>query len=145
MKDFYAILGVSPKATQEEIRAAYLELSKSLHPDVNRRGTHLMAEVNEAYSTLKDPAKRKAYDLKQKVTEFPAQASKAAQNFVKPDGSVDLMAMLRAAVPGIAASVAPVAERLLKQHGITPTAATLEQVLQRFDILPKKRRARRAS
>lgn len=65
-RDYYAALGVLPHAEDVVIRAAYKALAQRYHPDrfsglpeeANRR----MAEINEAYSVLSDPAKRNEYD-----------------------------------------------------------------------------------
>jgi DnaJ-class molecular chaperone len=61
-RNFYEILGVSEKATSDEITAAKTKLVKKYHPDVNmRKGidtTAQMQEILEAYSTLIDPDKR---------------------------------------------------------------------------------------
>ena len=62
-KDYYRILGVLDDAEDIIIRAAYKALAQRYHPDkwlgspeeANRR----MAEINEAYSVLSDPIKRK--------------------------------------------------------------------------------------
>ena len=79
MKDFYAILNVPRTASADEIQAAYRDLAKVLHPDVNNRGAGLMRDVNEAYATLRDPAKRKRYDIESKVRQFvpPVSAQRA--------------------------------------------------------------------
>ncbi len=63
--NYYRILGVSPKATQEEIRAAYRRLAKKYHPDVNPSpyATRRFQQIREAYEVLSDPQKRKKYDL----------------------------------------------------------------------------------
>lgn len=62
--NYYEILGVSKDCSQAELRAAYRERARELHPDVNRApdATERMAEVNAAYSVLKAPAKRFEYD-----------------------------------------------------------------------------------
>lgn len=61
-KDYYSILGVLPSAEQIVIRAAYRALSQIYHPDMESGDEEKMKEINEAYSTLNDPAKRKKYD-----------------------------------------------------------------------------------
>jgi curved DNA-binding protein CbpA len=141
--DYYAILGVSRNATPEELKAARDRHAKALHPDVNPFGQELMALVNEAYGTLSNPAKRRAYDLKQKVTEFPQQT---AARVIKPDGSVDLIGLVNSVLPqSVSPAFKPVLERYLDANGITPNAATLAEALQAVGWLPKKRGRRRSA
>lgn len=55
MQDPYRVLGVSPQATDDEIKKAYRALAKKYHPDVNNGSAQAearMKEVNEAYSTI---------------------------------------------------------------------------------------------
>jgi len=63
-KDFYKELGVSSDADAKEIKRAYLKLSKELHEDVNPdpAARERFKSVTEAYSILRDPAKKKEYD-----------------------------------------------------------------------------------
>ncbi|WP_420564697.1 DnaJ C-terminal domain-containing protein [Thalassobaculum sp.] len=65
MSDPYKVLGVSPSATQDEVKAAYRKLAKKYHPDLNH-GDEAVArkfqEVSSAYDLLGDPTKRKKYD-----------------------------------------------------------------------------------
>ncbi len=73
MKDYYAILGVSKEATQEEIKRAYRRLALEYHPDKhpgNKEVEERFKEINEAYAVLSDPEKRAAYDRGQEVGEF---------------------------------------------------------------------------
>lgn len=59
---YYEILGVKHDATEDEVKASYREMAKSLHPDKNKFGAQLMKQINEAYATLSDPAMRREYD-----------------------------------------------------------------------------------
>ncbi|ROQ89602.1 DnaJ C-terminal domain-containing protein [Desulfosoma caldarium] len=63
-RDYYEILGVSRKASQEEIQRAYRKLARKYHPDVNKEAgaEEKFKEINEAYEVLKDPEKRAKYD-----------------------------------------------------------------------------------
>ena len=59
---YYDILGVANNATDNQIRTAYKQMSKSLHPDKNQFGAQLMKQVNQAYETLSNPTMRREYD-----------------------------------------------------------------------------------
>jgi len=64
-KDPYAILGVKREATQDEIRAAYRQLAKKLHPDLNpgdKGAEEKFKEVAAAYDLLGDADKRARFD-----------------------------------------------------------------------------------
>jgi len=63
-QSYYAILGVSRNATQEEIKRAYLEAAQRFHPDKNKFAgeTEIFLEVQRAYETLSNPSRRAQYD-----------------------------------------------------------------------------------
>jgi hypothetical protein len=65
-KDYYAILGVSTDAGQDEIRAVYRRLAFALHPDRNSdpESQIRFQEVIEAYTVLSDPEQRAQYDVR---------------------------------------------------------------------------------
>ncbi len=83
MKDYYKILGVDEEASEEEIRAHWVELMKRHHPDLNQKhfNDETIKEINEAYEVLRDHSKRLDYDLertlkKSFIKKFYSRAEK---------------------------------------------------------------------
>jgi molecular chaperone DnaJ len=61
-KDYYETLGVSKSASKDEIKKAFYKLAQKYHPDKKGGNEAKFKEVNEAYQTLSDDAKRSKYD-----------------------------------------------------------------------------------
>ncbi|MFQ5745329.1 MAG: J domain-containing protein, partial [Acidobacteriota bacterium] len=63
--DHYAILGVTPTASDEEIEAAYGHLCRRYHPDLNPGDPQALAayeRIESAYEILRDSERRRHYD-----------------------------------------------------------------------------------
>lgn len=82
-KDYYAELGVSKSATQDEIRRAYRKLANANHPDKNpdnKAAEEKFKRISEANDVVGDAARRKEYD------EFRAQVSSGGFGGFAPPG-----------------------------------------------------------
>ncbi len=96
IQDLYQTLGVSPKASEEEVKRAYRRIAFLYHPDRNRSGVKAedrFKEANYAYSILGNKARRKRYDLYREfvkrsarwgVPPSPAQERMLTEVFLDP-------------------------------------------------------------
>lgn len=80
MKDYYGILEVNEKASQEIIEKAYKILVKKYHPDIyssveKREAERKLKDINEAYNILSDSFLRSQYDLELQKERMHTQTS----------------------------------------------------------------------
>lgn len=92
-KDYYKILGVPRTATAAEIKRNYRELARKYHPDVfrdKRAGARAFVRITEAYKTLIDPEKRRAYDSTlDEITQVvppPGSTYRSSPGSTRPQG-----------------------------------------------------------
>lgn len=80
LRDPYTVLGVRFDADQDAITAAHRRLARRFHPDVSREpdAEQRMAEINAAWTILRDPARRAAWDAAN-LPPLQRAASLAAQ------------------------------------------------------------------
>jgi hypothetical protein len=83
---FYAVLGVSRDADPVVIEAAYRALMRKYHPDRTPEAPTKAAEINVAYSTLRDPKKRREYDEQFRASQTRPAASFSTNGGPQPKG-----------------------------------------------------------
>ena len=85
-KDYYLILGLSKDADSSQIKQAYRDIAKKIHPDVcdTRKNRERFLEVKEAYETLADEEKRRRYD-----TQLSSRKSDGRNQAARPGSPPD--------------------------------------------------------
>jgi molecular chaperone DnaJ len=87
--DLYKVLGVSKKASDEEIKKAYRKLARKYHPDRNPDdpvAEEKFKEISAAHDTLADPEKRKEYDAGGMFGGFGGQGGPSPFGGAGPQG-----------------------------------------------------------
>jgi len=89
-KDFYAVLGVSSSASQDEIKKQYRRLAAKHHPDKNpndAKSAERFKEISEAYTVLGDAEKRKQYDDMRRLGAFGGFGGARGGGGPRPSGA----------------------------------------------------------
>ncbi len=78
-QDYYAVLGIPPDATQDDIKKAYRQLARQYHPDTQSvPGTAMLfRELQAAYEVLSDVDRRAAYDRARQDAKPPSDTDNA--------------------------------------------------------------------
>ena len=80
--DYYKILGLDKKASEDDIKKAYRKLARKHHPDLNpndKEANKKFQQINEANEVLSDTEKRKKYDQYGKDWQHADQFEQAKQ------------------------------------------------------------------
>lgn len=118
-KDYYSVLGVKPDASQAEITKAYRSLASRYHPDkhidneLEDLAEEKLAQINEAYAVLSNPAKRSEYDRSR--LEIGSKSKPGSSTSTQRQTRPDLQDLLRnIATMAIIAAVAFFALRFVR-------------------------------
>ena len=87
--NYFSLLGLSPDSSSDDLKKAFRREAKRWHPDLNK-DNHIAALrfrwINEAYSVLKDPQKRLAWEVSGRPTfEISISGSKPSQKTIDLD------------------------------------------------------------
>ena len=88
--DYYKILGIDKKATEQDIKNAYRKMARKYHPDLNPNDADAKSNfqrINEANEVLSDPEKRKKYDRYGKGWQQGEEYERANQQHNRKTGT----------------------------------------------------------
>ena len=83
-KNYYTILGVNETCTEQELKSAYRKLARKWHPDIAGDSEVVVTkfkEINEAYETLSNKAKRAEYDTMNRFYNYSSETKKETKNY----------------------------------------------------------------
>ncbi|KAA0200846.1 Chaperone protein DnaJ [Fasciolopsis buskii] len=96
IKDYYAVLHVTPTASHKEIKKAFFELSKKYHPDISGddpQSRTKFVELTEAFSVLSKPESRQEYDAKRKLFALGLFGDGFRMEYPKPNSDLSPTAL----------------------------------------------------
>jgi curved DNA-binding protein CbpA len=129
-EDHYRTLGITRDATVDEVKAAFRELAKKLHPDVNPGNSAAEEEfkrVNEAYTVLGDAAARSSYNADNAFAGFDWSKARSSDHSGRSRRqSVARTAWVRTAGPQPRESIDPIdlREWFRAHYGLTAAELT---------------------
>jgi hypothetical protein len=88
--DAYAVLGIDPTATADDVRRAYRRLARELHPDANpadAAAAERFRRVADAHALLGDPIRRARYDAVHGHVRAPSGGPRAVRYGPAPSGN----------------------------------------------------------
>jgi len=85
-KSYFAILGISPNATRDEIRSAYRRLAKEFHPDHYPGSSARFQDIQEAYSVLGNRRRRREYE--QSIRKVPIKTPLRPTTYPEPEALI---------------------------------------------------------
>ncbi len=84
--DLYLVLGVGQDASPQQIKAAYRHRAKELHPDVHGPDREPFLRMQQAYSVLSDPERRRVYDNEQNPGRAPGRRRRSRAEPMRATG-----------------------------------------------------------
>ncbi len=97
-KSYFAILGISPDASIDEVKSAYRRLAKEFHPDRCPGGDEKFCQIQEAYNVLGDSRRRREYEESLRGTR-PAPTSRFSRPGPEPRRSMRVRRQAEDLVP----------------------------------------------
>ena len=146
-KNYYEILGVDKRASQDDLKSAYRKLAMKYHPDRNQgseEAAEKFKEINEANETLSDPQKRAAYDYE---LEHPGMGGGFGGGFGGFDGDFGdiFSSIFGGAFGGGARTRRPTVGETIQYemrcatsetHLVNPVKARAQRVVRNFPLVP---------
>lgn len=94
MRNMYRVLGVSDRASPDEIRRAYCQLARRYHPDTSGlSGSDAFHDIREAYETLGDEERRRAYDAQLASMRRHATVARDRRDWFDNDVAIDFLSI----------------------------------------------------